>query len=175
MRTEPAFDLRSRSCHCSAPQGLCVMLVFTVFNSEFKEAWRVACLGKKSPGEDPQRPPQNTVSSHTNRLYIQEIQSSCSSSHPSLNRKHLNSVLTLPLKHDCMILMGYVNESVTSLATFSKATSFDIHLFIFSRCTFSVPPLPQMPSCPPLHLPSIHSFISPVQHLSSPSAFGVYH
>lgn len=28
-----------------------------------------------------------------------------------------------------------------------------------------MPPLPQMPSCPPLHLPSIHSFISPVQHL----------
>lgn len=39
-----------------------MMLVFTVFNAEFKEAWRVACLGKKSPGEDPPRPPQNTVS-----------------------------------------------------------------------------------------------------------------
>ncbi|XP_070695154.1 cadherin EGF LAG seven-pass G-type receptor 3 [Pempheris klunzingeri] len=42
-------------------QGLSVMLVFTVFNSEVKEAWRVACLGKKSPGEDPPRPPQNTA------------------------------------------------------------------------------------------------------------------
>lgn len=43
-------------------QGLTVMLVFTVFNSEVQEAWRVACLGKKSPAEDPPRPPQNTVS-----------------------------------------------------------------------------------------------------------------
>uniref|UniRef100_A0A4W6GA12 Cadherin EGF LAG seven-pass G-type receptor 3 n=1 Tax=Lates calcarifer TaxID=8187 RepID=A0A4W6GA12_LATCA len=42
--------------------GLSVMLVFTVFNSEVQEAWRVACLGKKSPGEDPPRPPQNAVS-----------------------------------------------------------------------------------------------------------------
>uniref|UniRef100_H3D3A2 Cadherin EGF LAG seven-pass G-type receptor 3 n=1 Tax=Tetraodon nigroviridis TaxID=99883 RepID=H3D3A2_TETNG len=42
-------------------QGLCVMLVFTVFNTEFKEAWRVACLGKKTPGEDPPRPPQNAA------------------------------------------------------------------------------------------------------------------
>ncbi|XP_050926939.1 LOW QUALITY PROTEIN: cadherin EGF LAG seven-pass G-type receptor 3 [Lates calcarifer] len=42
-------------------QGLSVMLVFTVFNSEVQEAWRVACLGKKSPGEDPPRPPQNAA------------------------------------------------------------------------------------------------------------------
>ncbi|TDH10820.1 hypothetical protein EPR50_G00079050 [Perca flavescens] len=42
-------------------QGLSVMLVFTVFNSEVKEAWSVACLGKKSPGEDPPRPTQNTA------------------------------------------------------------------------------------------------------------------
>ncbi|XP_041802709.1 cadherin EGF LAG seven-pass G-type receptor 3 [Chelmon rostratus] len=42
-------------------QGLSVMLVFTVFNSEVKEAWTLACLGKKSPGEDPPRPPQNTA------------------------------------------------------------------------------------------------------------------
>ncbi|KAM8862615.1 cadherin EGF LAG seven-pass G-type receptor 3 isoform 2-T2 [Spinachia spinachia] len=41
-------------------QGLSVMLVFTVFNAEVKEAWSVACLGKKSPGEDQPRPPQNT-------------------------------------------------------------------------------------------------------------------
>uniref|UniRef100_A0A8C3AM08 Cadherin EGF LAG seven-pass G-type receptor 3 n=1 Tax=Cyclopterus lumpus TaxID=8103 RepID=A0A8C3AM08_CYCLU len=46
----------------SLSQGLSVMLVFTVFNSEVKEAWSVACLGKKSPGEDQPRPPQNTVS-----------------------------------------------------------------------------------------------------------------
>lgn len=47
-------------------QGLSVMLVFTVFNSEVMEAWRLACLGKKSPGEDPPRPPQNAVSNtHT--------------------------------------------------------------------------------------------------------------
>ncbi|KAM4570695.1 cadherin EGF LAG seven-pass G-type receptor 3 isoform 2-T2 [Fundulus diaphanus] len=42
-------------------QGMSVMLVFTVFNSEVQEAWRVACLGKKSPGEDPPRPPQNAA------------------------------------------------------------------------------------------------------------------
>ncbi|XP_038149789.1 cadherin EGF LAG seven-pass G-type receptor 3 isoform X2 [Cyprinodon tularosa] len=42
-------------------QGLSVMLVFTVLNSEVQEAWRVACLGKKSPGEDPPRPQQNTA------------------------------------------------------------------------------------------------------------------
>ncbi|XP_029291798.1 cadherin EGF LAG seven-pass G-type receptor 3 [Cottoperca gobio] len=42
-------------------QGVSVMLVFTVFNSEVKEAWSVACLGKKSPGEDPPRPSQNTA------------------------------------------------------------------------------------------------------------------
>ncbi|KAF7209429.1 cadherin EGF LAG seven-pass G-type receptor 3 isoform X2 [Nothobranchius furzeri] len=42
-------------------QGLSVMLVFTVFNAEVQEAWSVACLGKKSPGEDPPRPPQSTA------------------------------------------------------------------------------------------------------------------
>ncbi|XP_067381943.1 cadherin EGF LAG seven-pass G-type receptor 3 isoform X2 [Channa argus] len=42
-------------------QGLSVMLAFTVFNSEVQEAWKVAFLGKKSPGEDPPRPPQNTA------------------------------------------------------------------------------------------------------------------
>ncbi|XP_056278326.1 cadherin EGF LAG seven-pass G-type receptor 3 [Pseudoliparis swirei] len=42
-------------------QGLSVMLVFTVFNSEVKEAWSVACLGKKSPVEDQPRPPQNNI------------------------------------------------------------------------------------------------------------------
>nr|XP_061802762.1 cadherin EGF LAG seven-pass G-type receptor 3-like [Nerophis lumbriciformis] len=42
-------------------QGLSVSLVFTVFNSEVKEAWRVACLGKKIPGEEPPRPTQNSA------------------------------------------------------------------------------------------------------------------
>uniref|UniRef100_A0A8C4DJG8 Cadherin, EGF LAG seven-pass G-type receptor 3 n=1 Tax=Dicentrarchus labrax TaxID=13489 RepID=A0A8C4DJG8_DICLA len=57
--------------------GLSVMLVFTVFNSEVKEAWRVACLGKKSPGEDPPRPPQNTVScTHIQPLYLYYCSSS---------------------------------------------------------------------------------------------------
>ncbi|XP_061536431.1 LOW QUALITY PROTEIN: cadherin EGF LAG seven-pass G-type receptor 3 [Phycodurus eques] len=42
-------------------QGLTVSLVFTVFNSEVKEAWRVACLGKKSPGEEPPRPVSNAA------------------------------------------------------------------------------------------------------------------
>lgn len=54
---------------CSLSQGLSVMLVFTVFNSEVQEAWRVACLGKKSPGEDPPRPPQSTVSG-THFLFV---------------------------------------------------------------------------------------------------------
>uniref|UniRef100_A0A8C5A1A4 Cadherin, EGF LAG seven-pass G-type receptor 3 n=1 Tax=Gadus morhua TaxID=8049 RepID=A0A8C5A1A4_GADMO len=42
--------------------GLSVLLVFTVLNSEVQEAWRAVCLGKKSPGEDPPRPPQPAVS-----------------------------------------------------------------------------------------------------------------
>ncbi|XP_051913284.1 cadherin EGF LAG seven-pass G-type receptor 3 isoform X2 [Hippocampus zosterae] len=42
-------------------QGLSVLLVFTVFNSEVKEAWQVACLGKKSPGEEPPRPTSNAA------------------------------------------------------------------------------------------------------------------
>ena len=44
------------------PQGLSVLLVFTVLNSEVQEAWRAVCLGKQSPGEDPPRPPQTPVS-----------------------------------------------------------------------------------------------------------------
>uniref|UniRef100_H2TIH4 Cadherin EGF LAG seven-pass G-type receptor 3 n=1 Tax=Takifugu rubripes TaxID=31033 RepID=H2TIH4_TAKRU len=52
-------------------QGLCVMLVFTVFNTEFKEAWGIACLGKKSPGEDPPRPPQNANPYHNASLLEQ--------------------------------------------------------------------------------------------------------
>uniref|UniRef100_A0A665T0T1 Cadherin, EGF LAG seven-pass G-type receptor 3 n=1 Tax=Echeneis naucrates TaxID=173247 RepID=A0A665T0T1_ECHNA len=52
-------------------QGLSVMLVFTVFNSEVQEAWRVACLGKKSPGEDPPRPPQNANPYHNASLLEQ--------------------------------------------------------------------------------------------------------
>ncbi|XP_072305440.1 cadherin EGF LAG seven-pass G-type receptor 3 isoform X2 [Eucyclogobius newberryi] len=42
-------------------QGVCVLLVFTVFNTEVQEAWRAMGLGKKSPGEEPPRPPQNTT------------------------------------------------------------------------------------------------------------------
>lgn len=50
-----------RLIRVSLCQGVCVLLVFTVFNAEVKEAWRVVCLGKKSPGEEPPRPPQNNV------------------------------------------------------------------------------------------------------------------
>ncbi|XP_062248935.1 cadherin EGF LAG seven-pass G-type receptor 3 [Platichthys flesus] len=52
-------------------QGLSVMLVFTVFNSEVQEAWSVAVLGKKSPGEDPPRAPQNTNPYHNASLLEQ--------------------------------------------------------------------------------------------------------
>uniref|UniRef100_A0A3B4Z3Q2 Cadherin EGF LAG seven-pass G-type receptor 3 n=1 Tax=Stegastes partitus TaxID=144197 RepID=A0A3B4Z3Q2_9TELE len=52
-------------------QGVSVMLIFTVFNSEVQEAWRVACLGKKSPGEEPPRPPQNTNPYHNPSLLEQ--------------------------------------------------------------------------------------------------------
>uniref|UniRef100_A0A8C6MFJ0 Cadherin EGF LAG seven-pass G-type receptor 3 n=1 Tax=Nothobranchius furzeri TaxID=105023 RepID=A0A8C6MFJ0_NOTFU len=52
-------------------QGLSVMLVFTVFNAEVQEAWSVACLGKKSPGEDPPRPPQSTNPYHNTSLLEQ--------------------------------------------------------------------------------------------------------
>ncbi|KAI7797596.1 putative cadherin EGF LAG seven-pass G-type receptor 3, partial [Triplophysa rosa] len=41
-------------------QGLAVFLVFTLLNSEVQEAWKLACLGKKSPSEEPARPPQIT-------------------------------------------------------------------------------------------------------------------
>ncbi|XP_037391640.1 cadherin EGF LAG seven-pass G-type receptor 3 isoform X3 [Pygocentrus nattereri] len=41
-------------------QGLAVFLVFTLLNSEVQEAWKVACTGKKSPSEEPARPPQIT-------------------------------------------------------------------------------------------------------------------
>ncbi|XP_051964502.1 cadherin EGF LAG seven-pass G-type receptor 3-like [Xyrauchen texanus] len=41
---------------CSV-QGLAIMLVFTVLNLEVQEAWKLACLGKKS-SEEPPRPPQ---------------------------------------------------------------------------------------------------------------------
>ncbi|XP_051950332.1 cadherin EGF LAG seven-pass G-type receptor 3 [Xyrauchen texanus] len=39
-------------------QGLAILLVFTVLNSEVQEAWKLACLGKKSPGEEPSTAPQ---------------------------------------------------------------------------------------------------------------------
>ncbi|KAF7695487.1 cadherin EGF LAG seven-pass G-type receptor 3 [Silurus meridionalis] len=41
-------------------QGLAVLLVFTLLNSEVQEAWKATCSGKKSPSEDPPRPPQIT-------------------------------------------------------------------------------------------------------------------
>ncbi|KAF4072460.1 hypothetical protein AMELA_G00263260 [Ameiurus melas] len=41
-------------------QGLATLLVFTLLNSEVQEAWKSACSGKKSPSEDPPRPPQIT-------------------------------------------------------------------------------------------------------------------
>uniref|UniRef100_G3NQI9 Cadherin, EGF LAG seven-pass G-type receptor 3 n=1 Tax=Gasterosteus aculeatus aculeatus TaxID=481459 RepID=G3NQI9_GASAC len=53
-------------------QGLSVMLVFTVFNSEVKEAWSVACLGKKSPGEDQPRPPQNGQNPYHNASLLEQ-------------------------------------------------------------------------------------------------------
>ncbi|KAI4874532.1 hypothetical protein NFI96_008030 [Prochilodus magdalenae] len=46
-------------------QGLAVFLVFTLLNSEVQEAWKVACIGKKSPSEEPARPPQITLPQHT--------------------------------------------------------------------------------------------------------------
>uniref|UniRef100_A0A8C6SKB1 Cadherin, EGF LAG seven-pass G-type receptor 3 n=1 Tax=Neogobius melanostomus TaxID=47308 RepID=A0A8C6SKB1_9GOBI len=48
----------------STCSGACVLLAFTVFSSEVQEAWRVLCLGKKSPAEEPPRPPQNNVSTY---------------------------------------------------------------------------------------------------------------
>uniref|UniRef100_A0A673HHF7 Cadherin EGF LAG seven-pass G-type receptor 3-like n=1 Tax=Sinocyclocheilus rhinocerous TaxID=307959 RepID=A0A673HHF7_9TELE len=42
----------------------CVQVIFTLLNSEVQEAWKLACLGKKSPSEEPPRPPQITVSEH---------------------------------------------------------------------------------------------------------------
>uniref|UniRef100_A0A8C1LCV4 Cadherin, EGF LAG seven-pass G-type receptor 3 n=1 Tax=Cyprinus carpio TaxID=7962 RepID=A0A8C1LCV4_CYPCA len=50
-------------------QGLAVLLVFTILNSEVQEAWKLACLGKKSPSEEPPRPPQITVSEHKHTYY----------------------------------------------------------------------------------------------------------
>ncbi|KAK2841261.1 hypothetical protein Q7C36_012840 [Tachysurus vachellii] len=41
-------------------QGLAVLLVFTLLNSEVQEAWKAACSGKKSPSEDPPRATQIT-------------------------------------------------------------------------------------------------------------------
>ena len=66
-------DLQHLFTSPSPSQGLSVMLVFTVFNSEVQEAWRVACLGKKSPGEDPPRPPQSTVSLTHRRISLSFI------------------------------------------------------------------------------------------------------
>uniref|UniRef100_A0A6Q2X1W3 Cadherin, EGF LAG seven-pass G-type receptor 3 n=1 Tax=Esox lucius TaxID=8010 RepID=A0A6Q2X1W3_ESOLU len=43
-------------------QGLVVLLVFTVLNSEVQEVWKLTCLGKKSPNEDVPRAPQIPVS-----------------------------------------------------------------------------------------------------------------
>ncbi|XP_063065516.1 cadherin EGF LAG seven-pass G-type receptor 3 [Engraulis encrasicolus] len=45
-------------CVLCSIQGLAVLLVFTALNSEVQEAWRLVCLGKKGPSEDPPRPPQ---------------------------------------------------------------------------------------------------------------------
>ncbi|XP_072569646.1 cadherin EGF LAG seven-pass G-type receptor 3 isoform X2 [Paramormyrops kingsleyae] len=41
-------------------QGLAVLLVFCLLNSEVQEAWKLACLGKKSLNEEPPRAPQIT-------------------------------------------------------------------------------------------------------------------
>ncbi|KAG7263645.1 hypothetical protein CRUP_032045, partial [Coryphaenoides rupestris] len=49
-----------------------VLLVFTVLNSEVQEAWRAVCLGKKSPGEDPPRPPQTTGQNPYNNASLLE-------------------------------------------------------------------------------------------------------
>uniref|UniRef100_A0A671M7T3 Cadherin EGF LAG seven-pass G-type receptor 3-like n=1 Tax=Sinocyclocheilus anshuiensis TaxID=1608454 RepID=A0A671M7T3_9TELE len=49
--------------------GLAVLLVFTILNSEVQEAWKLACLGKKSPSEEAPRPPQITVSQHKHTYY----------------------------------------------------------------------------------------------------------
>ncbi|XP_028822608.1 cadherin EGF LAG seven-pass G-type receptor 3 isoform X2 [Denticeps clupeoides] len=45
-------------CVLCCVQGLAVLLVFTLFNSEVQESWHLVCLGKKSPSEDPPRAPQ---------------------------------------------------------------------------------------------------------------------
>lgn len=148
-------------------QGLCVMLVFTVFNTEFKEAWGVACLGKKSPGEDPPRPPQNTVScAHTLLLLT--------SAHPQLVIWYCHPNLNLLMKssfnlwkRDCTKVMGSINETVTSLATFLKPDPYllasysflDAHSWCihYRKCANALPP-----STPP----SLHPFI----YLSCPAS-----
>ncbi|XP_076133414.1 cadherin EGF LAG seven-pass G-type receptor 3 [Alosa pseudoharengus] len=47
-------------CILCSIQGLAVLLVFTALNSEVQEAWRLVCLGKKGPSEDPPRAAQTT-------------------------------------------------------------------------------------------------------------------
>ncbi|KAI1892191.1 hypothetical protein AGOR_G00130780 [Albula goreensis] len=41
-------------------QGVAVLLVFCLLNSEVREAWKLSCLGKKSPTEDPPHTAQIT-------------------------------------------------------------------------------------------------------------------
>ncbi|XP_067097012.1 LOW QUALITY PROTEIN: cadherin EGF LAG seven-pass G-type receptor 3 [Osmerus mordax] len=53
-------------------QGLTVFLVFTVLNSEVQEAWKLVCLGKKSPSEDPPRAPQITGQNPYNNTSLLE-------------------------------------------------------------------------------------------------------
>src|SRR4029434_8571419 len=50
-------------CGVCAGKGFAGVLVFTARNPEVQEAWRLVCLGKKGPSEDPPRAPQTAVRS----------------------------------------------------------------------------------------------------------------
>ncbi|XP_069062320.1 cadherin EGF LAG seven-pass G-type receptor 3 [Pleurodeles waltl] len=54
-------------------QGLAVLVMFCVLNKEVQEAWKLACLGKKSPGEEAARPAQKMgPNNHNNTSLFEE-------------------------------------------------------------------------------------------------------
>ncbi|XP_069499437.1 cadherin EGF LAG seven-pass G-type receptor 3 isoform X2 [Ambystoma mexicanum] len=54
-------------------QGLAVLLMFCVLNKEVQDAWKLACLGKKSPGEEAARPAQKMgPNNHNNTCLFEE-------------------------------------------------------------------------------------------------------
>ncbi|XP_051777196.1 cadherin EGF LAG seven-pass G-type receptor 3 isoform X2 [Erpetoichthys calabaricus] len=116
-------------------QGLAVLLVFCLLNSEVQEAWKLACLGKKTPPEETNRTPQITGPNPYNTSLLEEsglhritLGTSTISSVSSVRSAHTHSSQRAGyLRENLLTRQGCPAEH--SLLGHTGATDLDVAMF----------------------------------------------